>query len=631
MRQYISLNIIKYQLNMNKPFQEIIDKSRYELMRAWGADIIDIKKIIQDTHELYGDGVSKKDFDAMIKKLTSGSHFNSILNTRADPQIITSICSLYPQHITTKVIDNLVGYLKKEKYPQHCLESIKNTGYQFTTEQLNILSTAGYVILDILNANVSYADLLAMFNSTDFLLTFRTNLDTDYSNNPAPIDAKIKSLKSLCDKYNIIIESDFITQILHKLSGYPIRFNEFAIKNMHIIASALNMRFEKQQFDKIITNYCLGSVSSEIIKQIMDYYNDETNLIDRTFILNNLNYQSFSKFLHPSLTDYDPLGDIFYILFKIPKNDIPKYIEHMLKHGYLVYDDFMIFLLYIRGEDVQSLSVSILNKYVVKNYDHMKGKDSTLLKNDHLCINQECIDFIYTFGNAKSINYLTNNKIPITEEYLTLCTLHGTLKELHGESFFLNNETEQFIDKILQRDKYYYKTAHGEMNDIDFVKIYNSLNKRDKQIAIRIPKNDILDMSTIIRYNLTITKTMVEYKLIRDEWRDIVSLLFLSKKYDYLVDFLDVETIMIAPSYISRNWFMNNLINTNTKSFALPNKIFDLRPYVECDVDNLLRSISPIHVIDTMVESVLLKEEITAREIITNLIVNDNKLQIVVN
>lgn len=618
---------------MNKPFQKIIDEPQYILRRTWGDNIIDIKGIIVETHEIYGNGITKKDFDAMIKKLTIGSQWNSILNSRSDPQIITSICTLYPNFITTKVIDNIIKYLRKDKYPQYCLESIKNTGYVFTTEQLNILSTAGYTILDILNTNVSYADLLTMFNSTDFSLTFKTNLNAKYSNNPALIDSKIQSLKSLCDKYNIIIEPDFINQIIYRLYKYSMISNENELLNLHIIASALGMRFEKQQFGKIVTNYSLDKINNETLKLIIDYYNDGESPIDRSFILNNLNHHTFSKFLHPTLTDYDPLEDIFYILFTIKQDEIPIYISHMLDHGYLIYDDFMMFLLYIRGENMLSSSINILEKYVAINCNQIK--ELTLSKNeivknnrarnlDYRYINQECIDLIYTFGNTKSIDFLSNNKIPITEEYLALCTLYGTFTELKKESFFLNDKTKQYIDKIIQSHVCSY-TSCKVISDDDFVNMYNSLNKRDKQIAIRLPKNDIVDVSTIVRYDLSITRKMIEYKLIHDQWREIVSLLHLSKKYDYLIDFLDVETIMIAPCYISRNWFMNNLINNGTKSFAISNKIFDSRPHIDHDVDNLIQS-SPIHDIDAMIESALLKEEITTREIITSMVVKENKL-----
>ena len=201
-----------------------------------------------------------------------------------------------------------------------------------------------------------------------------------------------------------------------------------------------------------------------------------------------------------------------------------------------------------------------------------------------------------------------------------------SIKRVTSRVIFLNDEKKQFIDKIMRPERGCYSSPSSEMSDSDFVNIYNSLNKRDKLVAIRLPKNMIVNVSTIVRYNLTITKKMIEYKLINDQWKEIVSLLHLSKNYDYVIDFLDVETIMIASSYIARNWFMNNLINSDTKSLAITNKIFDLRPHIEKDVEDLVKISPPIHVINAMIESALLVEETSTRETITNIVVKDNKL-----
>src|SRR5205823_4262096 len=92
-------------------------------------------------------------------------------------------------------------------------------------------------------------------------------------------------------------------------------------------------------------------------------------------------------------------------------------------------------------------------------------------------------------------------------------------------------------------------TMSNKLSGKEFLDIYDSFSDRDKKIALRISIDDLMKTSTIIKYGITITHKMLEYKLLHGKWTAVVSLMHISRDYDYLIEMLDVETIMLAPSY----------------------------------------------------------------------------------
>jgi len=574
-----------------------MNAARYSLM--YNSTII--VTCLDQTYKQYGDTISALDFDAMINCITKGGEYNSILARRHDPSIITKICTQFPKYLNTQNIDNLVKSMTRLYYPQSCIKSILDTGYIFTPSQIYTLSSHGYMMLEFQNT-LSYDEFLNLFNSTDFINEFKNNLFIDDSSYGYElcITEKINRLKDICKKYDVKLKSNFVSVILNKIKPINCRTHELynIIRNVHIIGHELGMTFEREEFEMIVKTYDFyNGTDVNKIKLITRFYGD--TVIDRKFILDNLENDSiFISFLHPTLTDYNPLSDIFYIIFAIPNMCRFRWIMCMLEEGYIVINNFCLFLMYIRTEHDDTQLTKILDGYINENIDKVY------------------IENIFTFGSSSSINFLSTQKILPSLDYLTLCTSLNTLKKLRNTSMFLDDEEKLFIDNIIKFDTYNNcKVICSDFSDAMFLDIYDTLNERDKEIALRIPYSDIINVATIIRYRITVTRKMIEYKFARNQWYDFVSLMYLSREYDYLIEMIDTDNVTIASSYMARQWLMNNIINNRPKTFALPNNLFELRTYVDEDVKTLLTQ-PIINNIDEIRQTIVENEERITREIL---------------
>jgi hypothetical protein len=66
-------------------------------------------------------------------------------------------------------------------------------------------------------------------------------------------------------------------------------------------------------------------------------------------------------------------------------------------------------------------------------------------------------------------------------------------------------------------------------------------------------------------------------------------LLFLDKSYDYIIDLLDIDMIIMAPSYHARIWLLENIYNESCDSLSLDNKFFGLQQHISDDEKELLK------------------------------------------
>ena len=347
---------------LNKPFQTIVDAKRYQFGYI-GNMKININNCILKTKLQYGvDGVSQQDFDKMISVLCTGTH--SVLSMFRDPSIITQICTSYPQYLNEKNVDNIINCLVEICYPQSCIDNISNVGYVFTESQVKKLYALGYMMLNIVKT-MTYQEFLALFDHADFWLTFRHDINIDYTINPGIIDSKITMLKDIRDKFKFQIEDNFAHHISEKynlmrnVDNYVCYVN--IVLNIHIIANSLGMCFTRHYFYRIVENshrfYMPPNnvgVDYHNIGEIIKYYGDPIN---RKFILDCVDKTMtygiyiFRGFLTPILSSYDPMEDIFYIMFNVANHQRCQYIQHMLDSNYLKYDDFLMFLMYILSED----------------------------------------------------------------------------------------------------------------------------------------------------------------------------------------------------------------------------------------------------------------------------------------
>lgn len=117
---------------MQKPFQQIIDARRYDLVYVRnGPNRINISNIILRTHQQYATAVDQRDFTKLISTLCNGAA-SSVLSHRREPTIILEICRLFPACITTKNVDDIIKCMHVSTYPQNCIEAISKTGHVFT-------------------------------------------------------------------------------------------------------------------------------------------------------------------------------------------------------------------------------------------------------------------------------------------------------------------------------------------------------------------------------------------------------------------------------------------------------------------------------------------------------------------
>jgi hypothetical protein len=248
------------------------------------------------------------------------------------------------------------------------------------------------------------------------------------------------------------------------------------------------------------------------------------------------------------------------------------YLKHMLDNNYLRYDDFLLLLMYNVPEKKESTMSLILKEYLNKN----NGIDNSYITN------------IYTFGNAASINILVDYKILPSIELIRMNIGYWNLEQIKGSSMFLDDVTEAYIDKLLlTNDNDNTEIMTPEISDI--IEIYDSLNERDRQIMVRLHRNSILSLSNIIKYRIKITRKMLESMIFYGAWMSIVSLLFLDKSYDYIIDLLDIDMIIMAPSYHARIWLLENIYNESCDSLSLDNKFFGLQQHISDDEKELLK------------------------------------------
>lgn len=551
---------------METAFYKIISGSCYNLL--WQPNYI-LNDII-NTYNIYGsDGVNDKDFDKMIAIITLHGNRAYIVNGRNKcGDIILKLCELFFEKLTPKNMDKLLKCISINKMEQNYLELISQTQYIFTESQIKLLNNLGYITHEFTHS-LSYEQLLLLFNNSLFMNNFKKDIYISYDLSATPIDEIITLLKNLCEKYKIAIEThfEFPLKLISLLITTDVQTNTVMIYNIHIIANNLNIKFKRSILIEIMDNYLLCKTNSptNINNVILDYKkirqiinNYDQDIIDRDFVLQRImnNNYAFIIILHPLITNYNPIHDIIYILLCFdkdktnPNNNIlirDDIINHLLKYGYLKHDIFLLFLLSLGLNS----SSKFLNEYFQKSDSY----------------NLYYIDNFFIFASAENLDILSEQKIMPTLDRLMLCTSLNQLQMSAHSIMFLDNECEKYIKKIsvcLQTECYIYKEEYyNEM----FIDIYESLNDNDKKIILHIDKKNILKISIIIRYGIKLTKKYITYMITCGCWIDIILLMHLSNKYDYILKFIDITMILLAPTLIARIWLLNNILNSNRKSF----------------------------------------------------------------
>jgi hypothetical protein len=609
---------------MLSPFYDIFIAGKYRLRYAlaYGTPV-NIPKIIKNTSLQYGaQGVTDEDFDKLINQLTSGGNISSVIACRKDPEIIYSLCAHFPTKIGKKHLDKIIKVMVAASYSKHCIEALLNIGHSFTKSQIKYLLSVGYDMTSNLET-MEYDEFIAMFDDIHYIADFKHAIVTNYSANPQVLDEKIKTMNNFRVKYGIVFDgTDFINVMMKKVYSFPMDLN--TILNVHFVAKSIGVaNFDVNQLKYVLKNYsidyginlnCLNDPATLslvdkkrcVFFQICEYYqSNNRSVIDREFILDFRDQINIIIFiLHPSLTDYDPLEDLFYLLVEIrEKANVSIFLDHLLKHNYLIYDEFMFYLLSLGfGND----HIPIMRQYVEK-------KDTK--------IHEDYLPFFYMFTNLDSIDILLDYKILPTPENIYQCVTQKQLKGIQNTDVILDRDVTKYINMVtnINYDNE-SKSVCQELSDTDFLEIYNSLNKNDKDIIVRIPIKDLLDLGTIIRYNIRLTKEYLLCFILYGQWKSIILLLCLTDKYDYLYNMFDFEMILQFPEMMTRMWFWNNILNSSRKLYVLtvpsnyqklieyPCNIFDLKLNLNVDVANLLKS-NIINDVNTIQNNILMNKQ----------------------
>lgn len=555
---------------MNKPFERIVNGSRYTLRYAWGNNQVDIPGEILQTFNNYGqDLVTQRDFDQMISKLTVGAS-SSALYYKRDPSIITNICVCFPNFLTVKVVDNLIKCFNSG-YSMACVTEISNTGYIYTKAQIRKLNSLGYLMLDSIN-EMSYQEFLSLFDNNDFVTDFRTDLS---SNVEAVIQKKINRLKGIVDKFEIKVEPGLVEVLINRISSYSYHEPSIeAVYNVHVIAKALGVEFTKDTLLRVMTSrtYACSSGNTAYyskIRKIINFYDVElgrddilSHTIEKT---GNVAIRTFKTMIHPRISSYDPAVDIKQMIAMSDEYDyqIGNRLHHLLTNGYLCYDQFFLFLVSMTGN-----CAALLHKCISLG----------------LPLSNQTVRNIFTFcDDNKIIDLFTDNKIFPTTELVKCCTERRVLEHIRETSIFIDADTEKFIDRVL-------KLENSETIDISpqkFIDIYESLSSRDKKIVERLTYREIMLARTIVRYNIGLTEKYVEYLLLHN-WKEIVKLLYISHRYRYVTNMIDPEVAQFMPTALGRIWIFNNVINVESPTFNDSNWPSDMDYFVDHDVGKLL-------------------------------------------
>lgn len=605
---------------MQRPFHEIINASKYRLKYVNAYDPFSIIKIIKDTaqqvnvNDIY---ISDADFDNMIKALTSGG-MSSAIASRKEPGIITSLCTHFPTKITKKHIDKMIKCMDKKSYPKSCVDAISNIGHVFTKSQMKHLIASGYdMISDI--GEMNYDEFLAFFNNVDYVNELRYALSAKYDESPHILNHKIKSMNDLRLKYNIKFDTKFIDIIVTKVFSNNFTLN--SLFNVHLLAKNMEMDFDKNQFKNILRiillrdlvsyyeeSKCSDDQKCMLFKNICDYYGP--SVIDRDLILDFCDKFSIIKLIiHPFLTDYNPLDDLFYMLTQISPLDTCEYLKHLLKLKYLNYDDFLLYLLSLGYDDNNA---TLLREYIGQNNK----------------IHDDYLPFFYMFTNSSTLMILFDNKIMPMPENVLQCTKIEQLTYIKDTDVFMDDKNIKFIETITDKN-YYESNIFFELSQEHFLELYYSLTKKDREIIIRIPIQNVLKLGTIIRYDIKLTKQYLTYLILYGYWRDILKLLCFTNKYDYLYSMFDIDMILHVPTMIARMWFLNNIYNSSLKLYKLsipsnyhklmkiPCNVFDLKLNLDIDMANLLK-LNIINDVKTMHNNVIESKQAIRKSYILN-------------
>lgn len=573
---------------MNIPFERILNGA--DLNNRFYAGSINVVQCIEDTFKQFDVDITPDDFARLIYRLTRGTYY-SVISYRGEPKIITAICEYYGYLLNEKYVDDIIDCVTIVSYPYLCTD-ITKTGYKFTKSQIDKLIKKEYCMLGIVDSmeykffikNICHRSYDALYQE---MIKPPFNRDQNNENAINVPEGVKEHITKYIRMYGIVLRETFIVDMLsYRIQYYNNKYNEttLIILRMHQLAKELGFQFSKKVF-KMLVEYVLNFMYMEEadIEKLLSYYPDK-DIIDRELVLDLFNDYTITLYMKPKYTSYNPRDDIFLLIYKFD-NPLDKIIVigHLLKYEYLKYDSLFLFLM--------SIDSDIADVYLEK-YIKVCGSE----------LNSMIVRNLFVFGSAKTLEILEYYKYIPTYENIKLSIFPDQLCVFRGRTIFIDDKTERYITLIKEPDQDIdeKKDQNTQKNynlcsRFAFIEVYNSLSARDKEIAVRSPSLSSLRLFTvynILRYRPTITKEYLHWMLVYS-WDTVVTLLHLSRSFNYLLDMIDLETIAIIPSNIGRLWLLTHVIEADAESFAPRNTLLDKPRHVQEDYNTFIKNTAP--------------------------------------
>ena len=587
---------------MDKPFKYIVNTSVYNL--RWGGygwrrgdNSETLAKCITDTATYYDQTqVTPAQFKRMIDKITQGAT-NSPLHQRACvDETVQAICIYYPGHLTTTNVTSLIKCFTSKNTV--AVEYIESTGYKFTSAQYKALNKAGILMTDKMES-MSLSEFYSLFANVGFQSKIngrgqwevnpdhyeikspkQNNKDNkeltiaDTSGyNVVPVEDKIHTkkglnsysqyeyLKQLIDRFDIQLDVEFWGHMIG-IAASPQRYasSYFTIQsllNLHRVVVALGYNPTKTQFLALFRSYRIDydnfndTDTMRWLDKISAFYPDTT--IDRNDIIEicvNLsrNISNVNLLIKSKMCSYDPMLDLYYwlnntfrdmrrvLINRVKESRNQELYLHLVSLGHIEFEDF--------------------RNYIQENPDC--GWD-----------NEEFIRTTISFSkNADIIKYYVDNKLIVNLDLLNYVRCRDTIDNIYRSC---TSYDEKGFDRIIELT-HEKKTVIGidssnTEHDSFKYRVYRTLSPRDRRIMTHnsgIITYPLINLKLILRYDIQINPIYLEYLLSTGNEELVITLLHMSRKYNYLIGMIDLDMVLKCRNYLPRMWFYTFIVLPRT-------------------------------------------------------------------
>lgn len=580
---------------MDKPFAYILDTSAYDLKYGGygyggfggygkhGANKTQptIEGCISDTANTFTTTVVTQDiFTQMLTKITTGGKSSVICYKNIVNVVMQTICIWYPQYINTNTVSLILGVLDSSN--SVVVEYIEDTGYKFSSANIKKLNSVGILMLDKLDS-MTLSEFYSLFDNKTFIDKINKDWNTQdpdrtHAVNKLDItDPKIDDthkiypqytfLKKIISKYKIVLDKliwgkmlKFITFTLNYRNVISIR----SLLNMHKVFISLgaptNIEFIENSALFIEFDTTPNEKNIYWFNQILSYYPD-INFTRRKImdmVEKNIGNFVMQNILDSNYCSYSPISDIYYwceaYMLGNKTGGLSTYML-TIKNFMTDYKDLFMHLI--------SLGLIHIDwvKHYIKTYPDCGWDDYDFI----------CKTISFSTDNS-IIQMYVDNKLVVDNTLIEKIHKYETISGLYENS---NSYTDSAFKRIIELSNDKSKLA---LNNHDFTpelesniyEILQSLSERDRHILSNIIVNQgnaynnykkaITSIANILKYDIQITKKYLEYIFVTGNAGSIITLLHISEKYYYVIDYIDIDMVLTVSGYLHRLWFYNNIL-----------------------------------------------------------------------